>query len=87
MLVARNAQALEEVATEIKAVDSHIETLIVPTDTSDEAEVDSLFQKVVARFGRADVLVNNSGVGGTPGFIRDADPKVWWEAIVSSHAI
>jgi NAD(P)-dependent dehydrogenase (short-subunit alcohol dehydrogenase family) len=36
--------------------------LAVPTDVSDEAQVEALARRAVARFGRIDVWVNNAGV-------------------------
>ena len=83
MLAARNAKALDEVAAEIRATDSRIETLVVPTDISDEIAVDFLFEKIVEKFGGADVLINNSGIQNRPALIRDADPKLWWDVFVS----
>ncbi|OMH27662.1 hypothetical protein BKD30_03190 [Tersicoccus phoenicis] len=38
--------------------------LVVPTDVTDEAEVAALFDAVVQRWGRVDLLVNNAGVFG-----------------------
>ena len=54
---------------EIKAVEAEIralgrETLIVLTDVADVAQVRSLMDKTVERFGRIDILVNNAGWTG-----------------------
>ncbi|MDP2712205.1 MAG: SDR family NAD(P)-dependent oxidoreductase [Solirubrobacteraceae bacterium] len=40
-------------------------------DVSDSAAVDAMFADVDRRWGRVDVLVNNAGVGRTPGDGRD----------------
>ncbi|MBO0745889.1 MAG: SDR family NAD(P)-dependent oxidoreductase, partial [Candidatus Dormibacteraeota bacterium] len=40
--------------------------LAVPTDVSDPAQVDHLFDAAVERFGRVDLLFNNAGMGGPP---------------------
>lgn len=37
--------------------------MAVQTDVSNAAEVDSLVQTVMARFGRIDILINNAGLG------------------------
>jgi 3-oxoacyl-[acyl-carrier protein] reductase len=36
----------------------------IPTDVTDEAQVDRLIAETVKRFGRLDILVNNAGIGG-----------------------
>jgi 3-oxoacyl-[acyl-carrier protein] reductase len=36
----------------------------IPTDVTDEAQVERLIGETVARYGRLDILVNNAGVGG-----------------------
>ncbi len=36
----------------------------IPTDISDEAQVDRLIAGTVERYGRLDILVNNAGIGG-----------------------
>lgn len=56
VLAGRRAQALEETAG------LAANAVAVPTDVTDEASVDNLFDKAVARFGRIDLLFNNAGV-------------------------
>jgi NAD(P)-dependent dehydrogenase (short-subunit alcohol dehydrogenase family) len=59
LLVARTAEALEEVRAEIAARGgtAHVH----PCDLSDLDAVDRLAAEVLERFGRVDVLVNNAG--------------------------
>ena len=45
-------------------------TLAVPTDVADPASVKALFDTVVARFGRVDLLFNNAGISAS-GFTLD----------------
>ena len=55
-----------------------------PTDVSDEASVKALFEKVNAKFGRANVLVNSAGsMGG--GMVGDVPLASWWADFVGSH--
>jgi short-subunit dehydrogenase len=61
VLAARDAPALEAAAAECRARGA--ETLVVPTDVSEEAACRALVEKTVDRFGGLDVLVNNAGVG------------------------
>jgi NAD(P)-dependent dehydrogenase (short-subunit alcohol dehydrogenase family) len=58
-LCARNAEKLEQVASELSAAGT--EVLAVPTDVSVEDQVKSFFAQIADRFGRVDILVNNAG--------------------------
>jgi short-subunit dehydrogenase len=61
VLAARDASALETVATQCRARGA--ETLVAPADVGDEAACRALVEKAVERFGGVDVLVNNAGMG------------------------
>jgi 3-oxoacyl-[acyl-carrier protein] reductase len=61
VLAGRQADALEQVASEIRAAGG--EAAPVPTDVSREADVLRLFTEVKRQFDRLDVLVNNAGIG------------------------
>jgi NAD(P)-dependent dehydrogenase (short-subunit alcohol dehydrogenase family) len=60
-LAARDRTALADVAREIESLGRA--ALIVPTDVRDAAQVDALARAVFDRFGRADILINNAGLG------------------------
>lgn len=55
--------------------------MAVPTDISDEASVDALFEKVSAEFGPVDILVNNAGLISPMKHVLTAD-KAWWDRII-----
>lgn len=55
-----NFEKANEVANEIKAMGK--ECLIVQADVSNSSDVKRLIDEVIIKFGRIDVLVNNSGV-------------------------
>jgi len=56
---ARDAALLEEAAAELREMGA--EVLAIPTDVTDEAQMESLFSQHMERYGRLDVLVNNAG--------------------------
>ena len=58
VLAARTADKLAAVADSLPA---QAETLIVPTDMTDQAQVRTLIEKADKRFGRIDILINNAG--------------------------
>lgn len=59
VLAARDAAKLEETARDLERQGATV--LAVPTDVTDEADVEVLFHKTIERFGRLDILVNNAG--------------------------
>ncbi|MFA5309902.1 MAG: SDR family oxidoreductase [Dehalococcoidales bacterium] len=81
VLAARGAEGLNATAAAIKALGREVEA--VPTDVQIEAEIDNLFKKTMERFGRLDILVNNSGVfyGGPIDKIATKD----WDAVIATN--
>lgn len=59
-LAARREAELQAVADRIESTGG--ETLVVPTDVTDEEQVDAMIETTVAELGRLDILVNNAGV-------------------------
>ena len=57
VLAGRHRETLEETS----ALIAESETLVLPTDVTDAASVDALFDQTVATFGRVDLLFNNAG--------------------------
>ncbi len=62
VLAARRRERLESVADDV-AAEHGVETHVVPTDVTNEAEVQSLVDATVEESGGVDVLVNNAGLG------------------------
>ena len=58
-ITARPSTSLEETAAELRK--SGATVLAVPSDVTDEGQVERLFGATMERFGRLDVLVNNAG--------------------------
>lgn len=60
ILASRNQQNLDTTADELRSAGGTVE--VIPTDVTDEEQVVALFAATMTRFGRLDILVNNSGV-------------------------
>jgi len=52
-------------------------------DVRDESQVENAFQRLISRFGRLDVLVNNAG--GFRGGALTELPREAWDDVISSH--
>ncbi|MCI0754587.1 SDR family oxidoreductase [Teichococcus vastitatis] len=78
VLAARRADRLEELARECELLG--VQALAVPTDTTDEAQVQSLADRALQRFGRIDVWFNNAGVG-IFGRFEDLPSDAWRRVI------
>ena len=59
VLAARTQEGLEATAAIVK--ESGSEAIVVPTDVSEEKQIDNLFKKIMEHYGRLDILVNNAG--------------------------
>jgi NAD(P)-dependent dehydrogenase (short-subunit alcohol dehydrogenase family) len=75
-LAGRRIETLEETAAEAPA------SFAIPTDVSDPASVDALFEQVVSRAGRVDLLFNNAGTFG-PGAPAGEYPIDGWESTIA----
>lgn len=74
VLAARNQSMLERVASTCEIINPNIKTLVVPTDVTDEAQLQHLVDEAKRRFGHIDFLVNNAGIlqGGD---FAEVDPE------------
>ena len=71
----RTLQTLQETAGDITRDGG--EVLVVPTDVSDAAAVETLTQQTLQRFGQIDILVNNAGVRASIGTLLELDDEEW----------
>ena len=78
VLAARRADMLHEVARE--CVSHGGNALVVPTDTTQEDQVENLAAQALDQFGRIDVWFNNAGVG-VFGRFEDVPSDVWRRVI------
>lgn len=75
VLAARNEANLAATAQDARASSSDV--LVLPTDVTDADQVAQAVDTAMERFGRIDVLVNNSGVGGPSGPLWELSPEDW----------
>jgi NAD(P)-dependent dehydrogenase (short-subunit alcohol dehydrogenase family) len=75
VLTGRSTDAMEEVAGLVRAAGRR--ALPLAMDLRDRASVDAAARSAEEAFGRVDVLVNNSGVGGPSKPLWEIDPDEW----------
>jgi NAD(P)-dependent dehydrogenase (short-subunit alcohol dehydrogenase family) len=73
-----------KLATELRNLGTEAE--FVRTDVRHEEEVKTLVDKIIARFGRLDIAVNNAGTVGTAGSAADVTPE-GYEAIFDTNVL
>jgi NAD(P)-dependent dehydrogenase (short-subunit alcohol dehydrogenase family) len=79
VLAGRRAELLEQTANESGAGPARVRA--VPTDVTDPASVQALFEETRRAFGRLDVLFNNAGTN-VPGVPFDELSVEQWRAVV-----
>lgn len=77
VLAARSVEALQETQAELARLGGT--GIVLPTDISDPNAVEALVTQTLARFGRIDILVNNSGIGGPSAPLWEIAPSEWEE--------
>src|SRR2546428_2965404 len=77
VLAARSLEALQETRAAIEAVGR--KALDGPTATRHEENVRKLAEQALGQFGRVDILVNNSGIGGPTAGLWEIAPAEWEE--------
>jgi NAD(P)-dependent dehydrogenase (short-subunit alcohol dehydrogenase family) len=79
VLVGRRAEALAETAAQAGAHATHAHPM--PCNVADDEQVRAVFDSVVARFGRLDLLFNNAG-GGLAAKTPDLVTAAEWRQVV-----
>lgn len=75
VLASRDSERLREVAEEVAALGRN--ALAVAMDLADEASIRDMVKQTLARFGKIDVLVNNSGIVTPFREVRDLPTDEW----------
>ena len=77
VLASRSKEALEETRAMVEALGR--KALVVPMDIRQEENVRNLATQALGHFGRVDLLVNNSGIGGPTAPLWEIAPADWEE--------
>lgn len=78
-ICARTEKDLERTGEEIRKI-TGVEVLPIVCDITHPEEIRSLTSKVIQRFEKVDILINNGG-GPPPGTFSDLAPEEWKKAI------
>lgn len=79
VFVGRRADKLDEAISE--AGEAGANALAVPTDVTSPEQVDALYEKVIEKYGRVDLLFNNAGMGHPVASIDELDVDKWLEVV------
>jgi 3-oxoacyl-[acyl-carrier protein] reductase len=79
ILVGRNLDKLNRVASEIKA--SGKNAVAVRADISNEGEVQAVAEQAIRQFDKIDILINNAGTINDPTQFHEMPDRVWHEII------
>ncbi|MCX8021307.1 MAG: SDR family oxidoreductase [Syntrophorhabdaceae bacterium] len=79
VVAARTLPKLEETVEEIKRLGGQAKA--IQTDVKEEKQVERMVSETVDTFGRIDILVNNSGIGGPTARVVDMNLDEWNEVI------
>ncbi|WP_311222867.1 MULTISPECIES: SDR family oxidoreductase [unclassified Acidovorax] len=82
VLAGRRPEPLQSLEAEAASLGQT--ALAVPTDVTDPASVQALFDTIEARFGRLDVLFNNAGVNA-PAVPMDELPLEKWFSVLNTN--
>lgn len=78
---AGNVEAADNTVEELKALGANAESY--KFDVSNQEEVDEAIAKIIEKYGRIDVLVNNAGITRDDLFIRMGADK--WNAVINTN--
>jgi len=78
-VVARSTNQLAQTVQQIERSGSH--ALAIPVDVTDAQGVQQMVNQVEEELGPVDLLVNNAGMAGRSGPIRETDAETWWRVL------
>jgi len=75
VLAATTVPKLEEAKREFEAMGGRVK--IIPTDITDEKQIIRMADETIKSFGKVDILVNNSGIGGPSCHVVNMKLEEW----------
>jgi NAD(P)-dependent dehydrogenase (short-subunit alcohol dehydrogenase family) len=82
VICGRERNRLDDTCREIRSTGAQCEAMVC--DVGDWSAVSAMASRIQQTFGRADVLVNNAGVGGYSGLLHEM-PVEKWDAIFNTN--
>jgi len=79
VLAARSKEEIDHVAEQLRSL--RRDTIAIPTDVTDEGQVNHLVKKTLEIYGTVDILVNNAGARGSIGPIHHISLSDWEQAL------
>ena len=79
-LAARSRSELDETAQQVEALGAA--TCVVPTDVTEQSQVEDMVRRTLESFSTIDILVNNAGLAGPVGPLQDNDVSYWSRTIL-----
>ncbi|MEW6333241.1 MAG: SDR family NAD(P)-dependent oxidoreductase [Thermodesulfobacteriota bacterium] len=79
VLASRSQDEIDHLAQQLRAL--RRETIAVPTDVSEEEQVNRLVDKTLETYGTVDILFNNAGVRGPIGPIQQISLSDWEQVL------
>jgi NAD(P)-dependent dehydrogenase (short-subunit alcohol dehydrogenase family) len=79
VLAARTPEQIDHVAQELKVLRKT--AIAIPTDVTDEGQVNNLVQKTIETYGTIDILVNNAGARGPISPIHKISLEEWEQTL------
>lgn len=79
VLAARSGDEIGQLSEQLRALRK--DAIAIPTDISDEDQVNRLIEKTLEAYGTVDILVNNAGSRGPIGPIHSTSLSDWEEAL------
>ena len=82
-LAARRAELLEETASLAEKTGAP-RPLVVPTDITQEDQVDAMVERTVERFGGVDFMINNAAFPGTDLYVWEQTLENWNQTVATN---